>query len=176
MMMKPFAFALTLGCALSSFVFAEENWPQFRGPDGMGHSDAKGLPLTWSETQNVKWKTPIHGKGWSSPVIWGKQIWMTTATEDGKELFVVCVDRDTGKILHNTKLFGVETPKFIIKLNSPASPTPVTAYSARNRDRRYFPDLGRQPLRIVQRNGDRRDLLCRRHCLRARYLPETCSR
>jgi outer membrane protein assembly factor BamB len=125
MMKTPFALALALGCAFTTFVVAEENWPQFRGPDGMGHSDAKGLPVTWSETQNVKWKTPIHGKGWSSPVIWGNQIWMTTATEDGKQLFVVCVDRDTGKILRDTKLFDVETPQFIIKLNSPASPTPV---------------------------------------------------
>ena len=124
-MMKRFASTLTLAVILSQPAFPGENWPQFRGPDGQGHSDAKGLPLTWSETQNIKWKTPIHGKGWSSPVIWGSQIWVTTATEDAKQLFVVCVDRDTGKILHDTKLFDVETPQFIIKLNSPASPTPV---------------------------------------------------
>jgi outer membrane protein assembly factor BamB len=125
MMMERFASALALTAVLSQPAFAAGNWPQFRGPDGQGHSDATNLPLTWSETQNIKWKTPIHGKGWSSPVIWGNQIWMTTASEDAKELFVICVDRDTGKILRDTKLFDVETPQFIIKLNSPASPTPV---------------------------------------------------
>ncbi|MBI5819164.1 MAG: PQQ-binding-like beta-propeller repeat protein [Verrucomicrobia bacterium] len=124
-MMKHTALALTLGVAFTTLVFAEDNWPQFRGPDGMGHSNATGLPVTWSETQNIKWKTAIHDKGWSSPVIWGNQIWMTTATEDGKQLFVICVDRNTGKILRDIKLFDVETPQYIIKLNSPASPTPV---------------------------------------------------
>ena len=63
-------------------VFAEDNWPQFRGPHGDGHSEARGLPLTWSETENVRWKTPIPGKAWSSPVIWGDQIWVTAAPED----------------------------------------------------------------------------------------------
>src|SRR6185312_15265158 len=77
----------------TSFLRAGDNWPQYRGPNGDGHSDSKGLPLTWSETENVKWKTPVHGKAWSCPVIWGNQVWLTTATEDGHELFVVCVDR-----------------------------------------------------------------------------------
>ena len=62
---------------LSSLPAAE--WPQFRGPDGQGHSAATNLPLTWSETENVKWKTPIPGEGHSSPVISGNQIWLTTA-------------------------------------------------------------------------------------------------
>lgn len=105
--------------------FAAEQWPQFRGPHGDGHSAAKGLPLTWSETQNVKWKTPIHGRGWSSPVVWDKQIWLTTSTEDGRELFAVCVDGDSGKIIHDLKLFHVENPQFAHKFNSYASPTPV---------------------------------------------------
>jgi len=66
-------------------------WPQFRGPNGDGVSSATGLPLSWSETENVRWKTPIHGRAWSSPVILGNQVWMTTATPDGKELFAVAV-------------------------------------------------------------------------------------
>src|SRR5437773_11630223 len=74
---------------------AGENWPEFRGPSGDGHSDARGLPLRWSETENVRWKTPIHDKGWSSPVIWGDQVWMTKATADGKRLYAICVDRDS---------------------------------------------------------------------------------
>jgi outer membrane protein assembly factor BamB len=113
--------ALTLSCA----AHAAENWPQFRGPDGTGHSDARGLPLHWSETQNVVWKTAIHDRGWSSPVIYGKQIWLTSASKDGRELFVLCLDRDTGKILKDWKLFDVEKPQFIHPFNTPASPTPV---------------------------------------------------
>ncbi len=113
-------FALVAGRAL-----AGDTWPQFRGPDGDGHSDARGLPLTWSETNHVTWKIPVHGKAWSSPVIWGKQIWLSTAAADGRELFAVCVDRDSGKVLRDLKLFDVETPQYCIPFNSYASPTPV---------------------------------------------------
>jgi outer membrane protein assembly factor BamB len=113
---------LTLSFAVAR---GAENWPQFRGPDGTGHSDARGLPLNWSETQNVVWKTPIHDRGWSSPVIYGKQIWLTSASKDGRELFVLCLDRDTGKILKDWKLFDVAQPQFVHPFNTPASPTPV---------------------------------------------------
>ena len=121
-------------CCLSSMAFlallaggaqAGETWPQFRGPTGDGHAKAKGLPLTWSESRNVRWKTAIHGRGWSSPVIWGKQIWLTTATKDGKELFAVCVDRQTGKVVHDRKVFDVASPQSIAGVNTYASPTPV---------------------------------------------------
>jgi len=102
-----------------------EHWPQFRGPDGTGHSDGRGLPLQWSETKNVVWKTPIHDRGWSSPVIYGKQIWLTSSTKDGRELFVFCVDRDTGKIVKEWKLFDVAQPQFAHAFNTHASPTPA---------------------------------------------------
>jgi len=112
--------------AFSSFAQAEENWPQFRGPGGQGISDAKNLPLTWSDTQNVKWKTPIHGKAWSSPVIWKNQIWLSAATEEGNELSVVCVDKNTGKILIDKVLFHIATPQYSpVKFNSYGSPTPI---------------------------------------------------
>jgi outer membrane protein assembly factor BamB len=110
---------------LTESMVAGENWPQFRGPGGNGISDAKNLPITWSETENISWKTAIRGKAWSSPVIWGQQIWMTSAAEDGKESFVICVDRDTGKIVHDIKLFTTEKPAFCIPYNSYASCTPV---------------------------------------------------
>ena len=107
-------------------IFAEDtNWPEFRGPKGDGVSSSTGLPLTWSETNRIAWKTPVHGKAWSSPVVWGDQIWLTTASEDGRELFAVCVDRATGKILRDQKLFDIETPQFAHKFNSYGSPTPV---------------------------------------------------
>lgn len=104
---------------------AAENWPAFRGPTGDGQAMAKDLPVRWSETDNVRWKTAIHDKGWSSPVIWGDQIWLTTAREDGKELFAICVDRKTGAIRHDIKVFDVEKPAFCHPFNSYASSTPV---------------------------------------------------
>jgi outer membrane protein assembly factor BamB len=104
---------------------AAENWPQFRGPTGDGVSKAQGLPIRWSEEEHVAWKTAIHGKAWSSPVIWDAQIWMTTAPPDGKQLQVVCVDRDSGRIVHDFTLFEVEKPQFCIPFNSYASSTPV---------------------------------------------------
>src|SRR4051812_30497805 len=119
------AIALFIACLLSVACFAETNWPQFRGPTGQGLSDAKGLPLTWSEKQNVAWKTPIHGKAWSSPVVWGDQVWLTTATEDGRQLFAVCVDKSSSKVVHDLKLFEVPTPQYAHPFNSYASPTPV---------------------------------------------------
>lgn len=100
-------------------------WPQFRGPHGDGTSDAKGLPIKWSEDENVVWKTPIHGKAWSSPVILGKQIWMTSATEDGRQLFAICVDKESGKIVRDLKVFDVEKPQYVHPFNSAASPTPA---------------------------------------------------
>ncbi len=104
---------------------AAENWPQFRGPTGDGHTSASQLPVEFGEDNGVKWKTAIHGRGWSSPVIWGGQIWMTTATEDGTKLSVVAVEKETGHVLHDKVLFEVANPQFAHKFNSYASPTPV---------------------------------------------------
>ncbi len=110
--------------AVSGLTRAAENWPQFRGPDGDGLSQETGLPVTWSESEHVAWKTAIHGRGWSSPVIWDDQIWMTTAPEDGKQLYAVCVDRATGRIVHDVLVFEIAEPQFCYPLNSYASPTP----------------------------------------------------
>jgi outer membrane protein assembly factor BamB len=100
-------------------------WPQFRGPDGTGISSSVDLPLTWAEDKNVRWKTAVHGRAWSSPVILGNQVWLTTATQDGRQLFAVAVDRDSGKIIHNIRVFQVNGPQYIDPFNSYASPTPV---------------------------------------------------
>src|SRR5678809_741869 len=103
-----------------------DHWAEFRGPGGTGISDATGLPREWSETKNVVWKTPIHGRGWSSPVVWNKQVWLTTGTRDGKELSVICVDRESGKVLLDHKMFVIAKPDPLWeKFNSYASPTPV---------------------------------------------------
>lgn len=104
---------------------AGENWPNFHGPTNDNHSDARDLPLVWSETENVAWKTPIHDSGWSSPVIWDDQIWLTTATDDGKQSFALCVDRQSGRVLHDLKLFDNPNPEDTRKYNSFASCTPA---------------------------------------------------
>ena len=57
----------TLAQVLAPLARAGDAWPQFRGPDGQGHAAAKGLPVLWSETENIRWKVPIPGLGWSSP-------------------------------------------------------------------------------------------------------------
>jgi outer membrane protein assembly factor BamB len=99
-------------------------WTEFRGPNGTGTATGP-LPLTWGEGTNVRWKTAIHGRGWSSPIVLGNQVWMTTATEDGRQLYGVAVDRESGKIVYDLKLFDVATPQFAHPFNSYASPTPV---------------------------------------------------
>jgi outer membrane protein assembly factor BamB len=149
---------LVLGLLIAS-ALAADHWPQFRGPTGDGHSDTKGLPLTWSETNNVKWKTAIHDKGWSSPVIWGGQIWLTTASDEGRLLYAICVDRDSGKIVHDLKVFEIGGQPDIRKYNTYASPTPVI-----EDDRVYvtFGSAGTACLdtRTGQTLWERRDLEC----------------
>lgn len=103
----------------------DTNWPEYRGPRGDGTSTSTGLPIQWSASENVRWQTPVHGRGWSSPVIWSRELWLTTATEDGKELFAVCLDNESGKVIHDVKLFDVEKPQFAHKFNTYASPSPV---------------------------------------------------
>ena len=103
---------------------AAENWPQFRGPHANGQTTAQGLPVTFGESQNVRWKVPVHGKAWSSPVVWDQQLWMTTATEDGHELGAVCLDAATGRIVHDVVVFKIATPQFCHPMNSYGTPTP----------------------------------------------------
>ena len=114
-----------LSAVLLLALASNDGWSEFRGPSGLGHAEAKALPREWSESRNVAWKVPLHGRGWSSPVVWGKQVWLTTATPDGKELFVVCVDKDTGRKILDAKLFDIPKPEDTRKFNSFASPTPV---------------------------------------------------
>lgn len=119
------AVALGLFVVFTTQLSAADYWNQFRGPTEDGHSPSGRLPLNWSETKNVAWKTAIHGKAWSSPVVWKDQVWMTSATPDGKELFAIGVDAKSGEIQHDIKVFEIAKPMFCIPYNSYASPTPV---------------------------------------------------
>lgn len=107
-------------------------WPEFRGPFGNGHVAApsetasRGLPVEWSETENVRWKTAIPHRGWSTPVVLNGQIWLTTATEDGHEFFVICVDAETGTVIHNKRLFDCPNPEPLGNaVNCYATPSPA---------------------------------------------------
>ncbi|MEM8955186.1 MAG: PQQ-binding-like beta-propeller repeat protein, partial [Verrucomicrobiota bacterium] len=102
------------------------NWPGYRGVGDDGHAEGEGYPLMWSEEEGVVWKTPIHGRAWSSPVIWGDQVWMTTATEDGTEMFAICVDGETGEVILDEKLWDVAEPEPLSNpVNTYGSPSPV---------------------------------------------------
>jgi len=101
------------------------DWPQFRGPDGQGHSTERDLPLVWSETENVAWKTPLEGLGWSSPVVRGRQVWLTTAIEEQGSLRAICLDATTGQIMRDGEVFRKRDLGPINPKNSHASPTPV---------------------------------------------------
>ncbi|HEX4150417.1 MAG TPA: PQQ-binding-like beta-propeller repeat protein, partial [Pirellulales bacterium] len=98
--------------------WAGDDWPQFRGPDGQGHAPDATPPLAWSEQENVRWKTPLPGEGWSSPVVLDEQIWMTTATDGGQSLRAVCVDRETGSLRHDIEVFHVDQPERVNPKNS----------------------------------------------------------
>src|SRR5258705_3048158 len=113
---------------------AHADWPEFRGPRGDGHVpsgvDGKpiGLPLNWSETNNLKWKTEIPHKGISTPVVMGGQVWLTAATVDGHDFFAICVDADTGKVRFNEKVFHSDNPESLgngASINSYATPSAV---------------------------------------------------
>lgn len=121
------SFALILCSALSVVHAANtgEHWTSYRGPTDQGHCDAANLPVRWSETENVVWKTPIPGKAWSSPVIWGDRIWLTSAPEDGTQLSAICVDKNSGKTLFTKRLHYVAGPQYCHPFNSYASPSPV---------------------------------------------------
>ena len=125
----PALILLAFGCPA-----AQADWPEFRGPRGDGHVSAPGdtnpvgLPLHWSETNNIKWKTEIPHRGWSTPVVMGGQVWLTTATVDGHDFFAICVDAETGKVRFNEKVFHSENPESLgngASMNSYATCSPV---------------------------------------------------
>ena len=103
---KPIFSLLVLTAVIPGAHLAD--WPQFRGPDGQGHSKATGIPVEWSDTKNVKWKMPIPGQGYSSPVISGDQIWMTSAEKNGKSLHAICLNLASGNLLHNIKVVTID--------------------------------------------------------------------
>ena len=119
---------------ISGLSLARAAWPDFRGPRGDGHVAAPGdnkligLPLTWSETNNIKWKTAIHDRGVSTPVVMNGQVWLTAATEAGHDYFAIGVDQASGKVLFDEKIFHTDNPESLgngASMNTYATPSPV---------------------------------------------------
>tara|TARA_B100001057_G_scaffold497565_1_gene602043 strand:+ start:2150 stop:3409 length:1260 start_codon:yes stop_codon:yes gene_type:complete len=121
--------------AFLSVLTSAQDWTKFRGPTGDGHVTVKSIPLKWSDTENVKWKVSVPGKGWSSPVISKGKIYLTSAVAEGdnqdaadvsRELRVICYDSSNGKEIWDTKVFEQKPLKRPIHhKNSHASPTPI---------------------------------------------------
>jgi len=102
-----------------------ENWPCWRGPRGDGSSLETSVPVRWSDTDNVLWKTAISGKGHSSPIVWGDRIFLTTAIKETGRRLLLCLDTKTGRILWQQEVL-VAPPERIHRFNSYASSTPAT--------------------------------------------------
>lgn len=116
-------FSIAFGVATAAVA---QDWPEFRGPGGQGHSTARGLPLTWGEGRNVAWKTSTPGVGWSTPVVGGGRVWITTAIEQRSvSLRLLAFDVATGKEVVNVEAFNIPYRREINPKNSWASPTPV---------------------------------------------------
>jgi outer membrane protein assembly factor BamB len=101
----------------------DKNWTHFRGSNLNGLALSEKIPMKWDDS-TIKWKTGIHDNGYSSPVIYNDQIWVTTAKADGKELYAVCTDYKTGEIIYDIKVFTPEEVEGKHSLNTYASPTP----------------------------------------------------
>ncbi len=125
--MKTFSkiiFAILLILSIQSAQAQQDNWTHFRGSHLNGISETKTAPVSWNDSTNILWKTEIKEKGWSSPVVFGNQIWLTSATDDGKKMSGICLDLNSGKEIFNLDIFKSDTiyPKHSI--NSYATPTP----------------------------------------------------
>jgi len=136
--------------ATTAVALPATEWPQFRGPSGQGQATCAGWPLRWSEQENIAWKVPISGRGWSSPVVSGDQVWLTTALDTPASaevakrvlerkgegvpspqvashvtLKAICVSLSSGRVLRDVTLLEFAEPMVICAANSYASPTPV---------------------------------------------------
>jgi outer membrane protein assembly factor BamB len=123
------AFTAAMTVALSTASLAAQ-WPEFRGPGGQGHAAGTNLPLDWSETKNIRWKVPVPGNGWSSPVVADGRVWMTTAVASprgGASLRALAFDATTGANLVDVEVFRTALDRSPNPKNSLASPTPILA-------------------------------------------------
>ena len=124
--LRRIALSLLLALFWSGPIIQADEWPQFRGPSGQGHSAEAGLPIAWSESQNVVWKTPVPGRGWSSPVVAGGRVWVTTSVDEkGASLRAMAFDVASGREAVNVEVFRLRSADLTNPKNSHASPTPI---------------------------------------------------
>src|SRR5512140_725600 len=116
--------ALAVSLALVAAARAD-NWPCFRGPSHQGISIDSGLPLSWTAEEMVAWKAAVPGEAWSSPIIWGRKVFLTTATDNGASCRVLAFDRDSGKLVWDREVFR-QVPGHKQERNTYATPTPCT--------------------------------------------------
>ena len=129
---------------------AAQDWPQFRGPTGQGLSSETAAPLEWSETSHIKWKAPVAGRGWSSPVIAADRVWLTTAvTQSGNaSLRLVGLDFESGREIVNVEIAKIYRDEFSPNpKNSDATPTPIVAAD------RVYVHFGAQATAAVSTEG-----------------------
>ncbi|MBL9135968.1 MAG: PQQ-binding-like beta-propeller repeat protein [Verrucomicrobiales bacterium] len=124
--------AALLFLVLGRPVSAAQEWPQFRGPKGDGHSPAARVPLEWSDSKNVAWKVTVPGRGWSSPVLGDGRVYVTSAIPKGDDgalaLSLMALNADNGQVIWSTEVFGQKADAPAIhRKNSHASPTPILA-------------------------------------------------
>ncbi len=126
--MKKSIFLLPLAAVTiltASFSQSSDNWTHFRGSSLDGIAGPGDYPTTWDDSTNTQWIATIEGKGWSSPVVLGGQVWITNASTDGKEMYAECYDLKTGEQLFQTVLFSPDSVYRIHAINSYATPTPA---------------------------------------------------
>lgn len=122
--MRSSAAALAI-CAALALPATAENWPFWRGPSRQGVSTEKNLPVQWSATSNIVWKTEIPGEAWSSPIVHGDRVFVTTTMASGVDCHVLCLDSKSGAVRWNEKVFE-QVPLKKEGRNSYATPTPAT--------------------------------------------------
>lgn len=104
---------------------SSSSWTHFRGDELNGIASGSDYSLSWNDSTHVTWKAPIEGKGWSSPVVLNKQVWLTTADKEKKEMRAICLDLESGEQIHNQLVFTPEKLFRIHAINSYATPTPA---------------------------------------------------
>ncbi len=92
-------FLVGLAIIVTGKEISESNWPCWRGPSGQGYSDDARVPLQWSEQHNVLWKANLPGRGNSTPIVWGDRVFLTAASPDGNERYLLCIGTRDGKVL-----------------------------------------------------------------------------
>jgi len=116
---------LFLASLLPASLVKSEDWPWFRGPGRQGMSQERGVPTQWSAASNVRWKTAIPGEGWSSPIVFQDQVFVTTALDGGSSLHLICLNRPTGEVVWDKEITR-QKAGHRQQYNSYATPTPAT--------------------------------------------------